>query len=180
MKSEFDPRLTGWLLAGLVLISAAAQADNGFTIATSRENVVAIGMSTSEVQQLLGRPARADRYRNMPGPVWTYRVVDPLFGRTEFNVEFGTSTPGVAFLTERCRELLDAEETTIVLGGDPPVGLGVLFFRPSLWSHGLEAYLRRAVRRAGPSQRRHRRGHHGHGHGAVARAGRDRHADQRR
>ena len=46
-------------------------------------------MSTSEVQQLIGRPDRAAQYGNTPGPVWTYRVVDPLFGRTEFNVEFG-------------------------------------------------------------------------------------------
>jgi GNAT superfamily N-acetyltransferase len=59
----------------------------------------------------------------------------------DFNEEFGTPTPGVEFLTERCRELLDAAETTVVLGGDPPVGLGVLFFRPSLWSHGQEVYL---------------------------------------
>lgn len=89
MKSAFNLRVIGWLLAGLVLISAEAQADNGFTISTSRENVIAIGMSTSEVRQLLGRPARAVKYRNTPGPVWTYGVVDPLFGKTEFNVEFG-------------------------------------------------------------------------------------------
>ena len=59
----------------------------------------------------------------------------------DFNVEFDTPTPGVAFLIERCRELIDAEETTVVLGGDPPLGLGVLFFRPSLYSRGFEAYL---------------------------------------
>jgi len=59
----------------------------------------------------------------------------------DFNVEFGTPTPGVEFLVSRCRELIDAEETTIVLGGEPPLGLGVLFFRPSLWSQGFEVYL---------------------------------------
>jgi len=59
----------------------------------------------------------------------------------DFNVEFDTPTPGVTFLIERCRELIDAEETTVVLGGDPPLGLGVLFFRPSLYSRGFEAYL---------------------------------------
>jgi len=59
----------------------------------------------------------------------------------DFNVEFDTPTPGVPFLTDRCRELIDAEETTIVLGGEPPLGLGVLFFRPSLWSAGEEVYL---------------------------------------
>ena len=89
MNSEFNPRPIGWLLAGLVVISAGAHADAGFTITTSRENVIAIGMSTAEVQQLLGRPARDVRYRSSPGPVWTYRVVDPLFGKTEFHVEFG-------------------------------------------------------------------------------------------
>ncbi len=59
----------------------------------------------------------------------------------DFNVEFDTPTPGVEFLISRCRELIDAEETTIVLGGEPPLGLGVLFFRPSLWSQGFEVYL---------------------------------------
>ena len=59
----------------------------------------------------------------------------------DFTVEFDTPTPGVTFLIERCRELIDAEETTVVLGGDPPLGLGVLFFRPSLYSRGFEAYL---------------------------------------
>ena len=87
MKSNLHPR--GCLLVALVLTAAVAQADNGFTITTSRENAIALGMSASEVQQLLGRPARAVRYRNSPGPVWTYRVVDPLFGRTDFNIDFG-------------------------------------------------------------------------------------------
>lgn len=59
----------------------------------------------------------------------------------DFNVEFGTPTPGVEFLTSRCGELLAAEEMTVVLGAEPPVGLGVLFFRPSLWSGGQEVYL---------------------------------------
>ena len=89
LKPEFNLRLTGWLLAGFALISAEVHADNGFTVTTSRENAIAIGMSTSEVRQLLGRPARDVRYGNSPGPVWTYKVVDPLFGRTEFNIDFG-------------------------------------------------------------------------------------------
>ena len=89
LKPEFNPRLASWLLTGIILISAEAQAQNGFTITTSRENVISIGMSAPEVRQLLGRPERAVQYRNTPGPVWTYRVVDPLFGKTEFNVEFG-------------------------------------------------------------------------------------------
>jgi GNAT superfamily N-acetyltransferase len=59
----------------------------------------------------------------------------------DFNVEFDTPTPGVSFLTERCRGLIEAEETTIVLGDDPPLGLGVLFFRPSLYNNGFEVYL---------------------------------------
>ena len=91
MESRSSLRLTGWLLVGLVSMSAEARAAGGFTVTTSGENVVTIGMSMSEVQQLLGRPERAARYGNTPGPVWTYRVVDPLFGKTEFNVEFGAN-----------------------------------------------------------------------------------------
>jgi len=97
LKLEFDSRLTGWLLvAGLVLTSTEALAANGFSVTTSGENVIAIGMSTSEVRQLLGTPARTARYGNTPGPVWTYKVVDPLFGRTEFNVEFSADDRVIA------------------------------------------------------------------------------------
>jgi hypothetical protein len=81
--------LASWLLAGFCLGSVGARADNGFTITASREDAVAIGMSTAEVQQLLGRPARAVQYRASPGPVWTYNVNGALFGRTEFNIDFG-------------------------------------------------------------------------------------------
>lgn len=59
----------------------------------------------------------------------------------DFNAEFDTPTPGVEFLTARCRELLESEEAIFVLGGEPPLGVGVLYFRPSLWSDGQEAYL---------------------------------------
>ena len=89
MTSKFIPGLAGWLLAGLIVSSAAARADNGFTVSTSQENAVTLGMTLAEVQQRLGRPDRVDHYRNTQGPTWSYRVVDPLFGRTEFNVEFG-------------------------------------------------------------------------------------------
>jgi hypothetical protein len=89
VTSKFKLRFTGWLLAGLALSSAGAQAGNGYTVSTSEENAIAIGMSASEVQQLLGRPARAVRYRSAPGPTWTYQVVGALFGRTVFIIEFG-------------------------------------------------------------------------------------------
>jgi hypothetical protein len=80
---------TGCFLAALVLSSSVAQADNGFTISTSKENAIALGMSASEVRQILGRPARAVHYRNSPGPTWTYTVIDPLFGKTDFYIDFG-------------------------------------------------------------------------------------------
>jgi len=89
MKSKVGPLVTTWLLAGLVLVSAGAEAQGGFTVSRSRENVVAVGMSMADVQRLLGRPYQANQYGNAPGPVWTYRVVDPLFGKTVFNVDFG-------------------------------------------------------------------------------------------
>ena len=59
----------------------------------------------------------------------------------DFNVEFDTPTPGAERLTGRLRDLIASGATTIVLGGDPPLGLGVLFFRPSLYNDGFEVYL---------------------------------------
>jgi hypothetical protein len=88
MTSKSDSCFTGWLLAGLILSSAAAQAANGFSISTSQENAVTIGMSASEVLQLLGRPERTARYANVPGPTWTYNVIGAIFGKTEFNIDF--------------------------------------------------------------------------------------------
>lgn len=96
MKTKLNPQLASWFLTGLALSFPGAHAASGFTVTTSRENVIAIGMSTAEVQQLLGRPERAARYGNTPGPVWTYRVIDPLFGKTEFNVEFSAEGKVIA------------------------------------------------------------------------------------
>ena len=59
----------------------------------------------------------------------------------DFNVEFGTPTPGVAFLTTRIGDLLSRDEVAVVLGGADPLGLAVLRFRSSLWSDGTDAYL---------------------------------------
>ena len=59
----------------------------------------------------------------------------------DFNVEFDTPTPGVEFLTTRCRTLLQSGDMTAVLGGTEPLGIGVLRFWPALWSDGSIAYL---------------------------------------
>ena len=88
MKSKSSLSLTGWLLAGLVLSSAESHAANGSTLSASEETAIKIGMSASEVRQLLGKPVRAVRYRNAPGPTWTYRVLGAPFGRTEFDIDF--------------------------------------------------------------------------------------------
>jgi ribosomal protein S18 acetylase RimI-like enzyme len=59
----------------------------------------------------------------------------------DFNVEFEEPTPDVQTLTARMRELIAAEEITVLLGGEGPDGLALLRFRPSLWSNSLDAYL---------------------------------------
>ena len=91
MKSEINLRAIRWLLvAGLAFDAAAAQAASGVSITQSQEPNVAVGMSATEVQQNLGRPADILRYRNEPGPTWTYEVVGAPFGMTEFDVDFGS------------------------------------------------------------------------------------------
>jgi ribosomal protein S18 acetylase RimI-like enzyme len=59
----------------------------------------------------------------------------------DFNTEYDDFTPGAAALTERVRELLGAGEISVLLAGDPPEGLALLRFRPSLWTQTLDCYL---------------------------------------
>ena len=59
----------------------------------------------------------------------------------DFNTEYGDFTPGPRALTERIRQLLDGGEITVLLGGEPPEGLALLRFRPSLWKESLDCYL---------------------------------------
>lgn len=59
----------------------------------------------------------------------------------DFNTEFDDYTPGPRALTERVRQLVPAGEPVVLLGGEPPVGLAVLRFRPALWTDGLHCYL---------------------------------------
>ena len=56
----------------------------------------------------------------------------------DFNSEFGDPSPGAAKLAERVRELLAADELTVLVADD---GVAVMYFRPSLWSDALECYL---------------------------------------
>jgi ribosomal protein S18 acetylase RimI-like enzyme len=71
----------------------------------------------------------------------------------DFNSEFDEPTPGPAHLADRIRRLLEAGETTVLLGGTGPDGLAVLRFRASIWSDALECYL--AELYVVPHRRRH-------------------------
>ena len=44
-------------------------------------------------------------------------------------------------LAQRLRQLLDGDDTLVLLAGDGPDGLAVLRFRAAIWSPGLESYL---------------------------------------
>jgi GNAT superfamily N-acetyltransferase len=59
----------------------------------------------------------------------------------DFNREFDEPTPGPQALAERLRELLAADELTVLLGGDGPHGLAVLRFRPGIYTNALECYV---------------------------------------
>jgi ribosomal protein S18 acetylase RimI-like enzyme len=59
----------------------------------------------------------------------------------DFNSEYSESTPGVAALTERSRQLLATGEVTVLLAGGGPDGLALIRFRNSVWTGGPEAHL---------------------------------------
>ncbi|MEA2333395.1 MAG: hypothetical protein QOH58_3533 [Thermoleophilaceae bacterium] len=58
-----------------------------------------------------------------------------------FNTEYGDFTPGPERLAERVGELLRSGAILVLLAEDPPAGLAVMRFRPSLWTETLDCYL---------------------------------------
>lgn len=58
-----------------------------------------------------------------------------------FNVEFGTTTPGVEVLAERLRVLLAGDETVAILAGAPAVAVALVTLRPNVWYDGRVALL---------------------------------------
>lgn len=67
----------------------------------------------------------------------------------DFNTEFATPSPGPEVLSARLTVLLAGEDVVALLVGEPPVGLGVVSFRPNVWYDGPGSDSRRAVRPAG-------------------------------
>jgi ribosomal protein S18 acetylase RimI-like enzyme len=59
----------------------------------------------------------------------------------EFNTEYNEPTPGPAALALRMEQLIQGDDTVVLLAGDGPDGLAVLRFRLAIWSAGLECYL---------------------------------------
>ena len=91
MKSNIKLRTIPWLLAtGLAFGAAAAQGASGGTIAQSQEATVGVGMSATQIEQILGRPADIFRYGRAAGTTWTYEVNRAPFRMTEFDIDFGS------------------------------------------------------------------------------------------
>ena len=101
MRSAINLRAARWLLAaGLALGGVTAQAANGVWMTQSEESAVRVGMSTTEVEGVLGRPARIISYRDAPGPTWTYHVAGAPFGMTDFDISYGADGK-VSYASER-------------------------------------------------------------------------------
>lgn len=84
----------------LLLGFAAAHAAGGFTATPDQEKSIAVGMTTSEVQQALGRPAITEKFRNEPGPTWSYNLIGFANEPTLLDIDFG-SNGQVASVSER-------------------------------------------------------------------------------
>jgi ribosomal protein S18 acetylase RimI-like enzyme len=60
----------------------------------------------------------------------------------DFNTEFDEPTPDPPALSDHIRDLLAADEISVLLVATAePHGLAVLRFRPAIWSDALECYL---------------------------------------
>jgi len=58
-----------------------------------------------------------------------------------FNSEYDEPTPPVEVLEERLGELLAGDEIVALVVGDPPFGMAIVRYRPSLWGKALDSYL---------------------------------------
>jgi hypothetical protein len=91
MESGFDLRLIRQVIAaGLALAAVAVQAASGVSIKRSQEAAVRVGMSATEVQQILGRPADVFRFRSAPGATWSYRLSE-AYGAIDFDIDFDSA-----------------------------------------------------------------------------------------
>ncbi|CAN5688363.1 hypothetical protein BH09PSE5_BH09PSE5_11720 [soil metagenome] len=91
-------RLSRVVLAALAVGATAAIAASGFTMLRSQEALVKPGMTVAQVHDTLGRPSINRKYRNQPGPTYTYIVVDRPDLR--FDIDFGADGK-VASASER-------------------------------------------------------------------------------
>src|SRR5687767_8969015 len=74
-----------------------------------------------------------------------------------FNREFDTPTPGPAVLARRLPRLTADGRLTVLLSGEPAVGVAVVSLRPNVWSDGPVALLDELYVR--PEHRNRRHGH---------------------
>ena len=103
MTSRINLRTTGWVLAaGLAFGTSGVQAgsDPDVTLIEheigrfderAQESAITVGMSATQVRQILGRPDHVVRPHNAAGATWIYHVMAPPFGdMNEFDVDFGS------------------------------------------------------------------------------------------
>lgn len=72
----------------LSLFGTAAYGAGGISVTKREAQTIQAGMSTADVQRLLGQPASNVQYRNEPGPIWLYHVtdaIDPVFFEIAFD-----------------------------------------------------------------------------------------------
>lgn len=86
------------LTAALAFCPLGAQAAQGFRVDQAQEAQITHGMNVEQVRQLLGHPTQQIKYRNQPGPTFTYRVIGTV--DTVFDVDFDANGQ-VASTTER-------------------------------------------------------------------------------
>jgi outer membrane protein assembly factor BamE (lipoprotein component of BamABCDE complex) len=92
MKININPRTHRCIVAlSLVLGAAAVHAAKGVTVTPDQEKMVSPGMTAEEVRQTLGRPALIEKFRNEPGPTWTYKVLANGDTNIVFDVDFSNN-----------------------------------------------------------------------------------------
>ena len=80
------------LLASTALMGTVfSYSATGFSVTSSQEASIKVGMTAEQVRAVLGRPAHSLKFRNEPGRTWIYDVIEMDIKNTHtvFYVDFG-------------------------------------------------------------------------------------------
>ena len=89
MKFNLKAPSSRILLTTVLAASAVASfAATGYNVTATQESLIKTGMSSTQVQQMIGKPFNTVNFRNQDGLTWEYHVSGDAIGSKTFYIDF--------------------------------------------------------------------------------------------